>query len=131
MFQTFEPVSDVRGAVRVEDARQERLAGQHRRRRVHREVDVVADQRAAERRVVVAVAGDHVRLDQREVGQRPGGGVALELGERHEVRRQPVLQPRVVDDAVERERHRLHHVDLPRLAVLLEPLEDRLRVVLR
>ena len=50
--------------------------------------------------MVVTVSPEHVRLDQREIGQRSGGHVPLELGERHEVGRKPVLQPGCVDDAV-------------------------------
>ena len=81
--------------------------------------------------MVVAVPTDEVRFDEREFGQRSRRCVSLELGERHHVRRQQVLQARVVDEPVERDRHRLRHVDLPALAVLLEPFEDRLGVVLR
>ena len=76
-------------------------------------------------RVVVAVAGHHVRLDQREVRERSRGGVLLELGERHEVGRQPVLQAGIVDHAGNGGAS-AHHVHLPGLAVRLEPLEDRL-----
>ena len=44
--------------------------------------------------MVVAVPGQHVGLDQGEVGEGARGGIPLELGERHEVGGQPVLQPR-------------------------------------
>ncbi len=54
-------------------------------------------QGAGDGRVVVAVSQDQARLDVREVGQVAAGGVGLELGERHEMRREPVLEPRVVD----------------------------------
>ena len=69
------------------------------------------------------------RLDEGEVGQVPVGGVGLELGERHEVRGQVILQPLVVDDGGGRELHRLGDVDLPGLAVVLQPVEDRLGIV--
>src|SRR4029453_16974068 len=49
--------------------------------------------------------------------------------ERHEVGGQPVSQPGEVDHPGERDRHRLHDVDLRGPAVGLQPLKDRLGVV--
>jgi hypothetical protein len=43
------------------------------------------------------VPGAEVRLDEREVRQGSGGRVPLELGERHHVVCQPILQAGVVD----------------------------------
>ena len=115
--------------VGVVDPGQERLTAQDRRRRVDTgDHDAVA-QGSGDGRVVVPVPQHQGRLDEGEVGQVPGGGIGLELGERHEVRREPVLEPGVVDQAGGREPVRLGDVDLPRLAVLLQPVEDRLGVL--
>ncbi len=114
------------GPVGVEHALQECLTRQHRGRAVHGEVDALGE-RATECRVVVAVAADHVRLDQGEVRQGAGRGVLLELGEGYEVGGQPVPESWVVDDPGEGKRHRLHDVDLPGLAVGLESLEEGFR----
>src|SRR5271157_900302 len=62
---------------------------QHRGWAVYREVNG-GRERPAERGVVVAMAGQHVRLDQREVRQGARRGVLLELGERNEMGDQPV-----------------------------------------
>ena len=56
-------------------------------------------------------------------------GIGLELRERHEVGREVILEPLVVDHAGARRAHRLGDVDLPGLAVVVEPVEDRLGVV--
>jgi hypothetical protein len=69
--------------------------------------------------MVVAVTHDETRLDEREVGQFPVGGVLLELGERQEMGGQTFLQAGVVDDGRRRKLHRLGHVDLPGLTVIL------------
>ena len=64
-------------------------------------------------------------------GRSPFGGVGLELRERHEVRRELILEPREVDHAVPENAEGSADVDLPRLAVVVEPVEDRLGVVAR
>ena len=48
--------------------------------------------RLAHRRVVVAVARCMFGSMSEKSGERARGGVVLELGERHEVGREPVLQ---------------------------------------
>ena len=118
------------GSVGVEDPFQEGLAEQDRGGWVE-PLDVeLGSRRTTERRVVVPMTGDAVRLDPREIRQRPGRGILLELAEGHDVRGEAILQPGVVDDALKRARHPVH-VDLPGLAVLFESFEDRLCVVLR
>ena len=109
-------------------AGQELLARVDRGARVDPEVDVLHE-RVAERRVVVGVPGQQVRLDQCEVRQRAGRRVPLELGEGDEPLVEPLLQPRGVDGPRDRQGARFEHVDLPGPAVRVEPVEDRLGVV--
>jgi len=119
VFRTLAPGCAAADRRALKTRSRERLTARHRRRRVQPDIGVAAEERPAERRVVVAVTRDHVRLDQREIGQGPGRGVLLELREPDEMRRQPVLQPGIADDPGERQAHRLRHVDLPGPAVLL------------
>ncbi len=62
-------------------------------------------------------------------GRVPAAASRSNSAEGHEVGGEAVAQPRHVDHPGEGDRVGLEHVDLPGLAVLLEPVEDRLGVV--
>ena len=104
--------------VGVVDPREERLTAQNRRWRVEAGDDHAVTHRPPGCRVVVVVPDDQARLDEREVGQIPVGGVGLdcENGTKWVARRSLSRGKWMM--AVAENRCRLPDVDLPRLAVL-------------